>query len=88
MQQLLQGEEASGSTIYISSAHTVLESRRSEIFGWKSSIPYTEHHKLIETLRLKDAGAWLFQKVEYQDWLASSASKLLLLRGIRKFRFT
>jgi len=54
--------------------------------GWISNIPYSEHHKRIKTSRLKDTGAWLFQKTEYREWLASSASKLLLLRGIRKFR--
>jgi len=64
----------------------VLESRRSDILRWISTIPYTDHHKRIKTSRLKDTGAWLFQKTEYQEWLASSASKLLLLRGIRKFR--
>jgi hypothetical protein len=54
--------------------------------GWISTIPYTEHHKRIKTTRLKDTGEWLFQKEEYKEWLSSSASKLLLLRGIRKFR--
>ena len=54
--------------------------------GRISNIPYTEHHKRIKTSRLKDTGAWLFQKMEYRMWLDSSASKLLLLRGIRKFR--
>jgi len=53
---------------------------------WISTIPYTDHHKRIKTARLEGTGAWVFQKMEYQEWLDSSASKLLLLRGIRKFR--
>jgi hypothetical protein len=69
-----------------SSAHTVVESRRSKILGWVSTIPYTEHHTRISTTRLGGTGEWLFQKKEYQEWHSSSVSKLLLLRGIRKYR--
>jgi len=71
---------------YIFHQLTLLESRRSDILEWTSTIPYTDHHTRIKTSRLKNTGAWLFQKMEYQEWLASSASKLLLLRGIRKLR--
>jgi len=84
MQQLLQGEEAQGPHVY-QSAHTALESRRSEILEWISTIPYTEHHTRIGTVRLPGTGEWLFQKGEYKEWLSSSVSRLLLLRGIRKF---
>jgi len=69
-----------------SSAKTVLESKRSEILRWISIIPYTEHHTRITAARLAGTGEWLFQKGEYKEWLSSSVSKLLLLRGIRKFR--
>jgi hypothetical protein len=67
-------------------ADTVLESKRSEILRWISVIPYTEHHTRITAARLAGTGEWLFQKREYKEWLSSSVSKLLLLRGIRKFR--
>jgi len=57
---------------------------RSEILGWTSRIPYTSHHKHISTERLDGTGEWLLKKNEYRKWRDSSASKLLLLRGIRK----
>jgi len=86
MQQLLEGEEAQGPPIYIYPlAHTLLESRRSEILEWVSATPYTEHHTRISATRLEETGEWLFQKEEYQDWVSSGTSKLLLLRDIRKF---
>jgi len=51
---------------------------------WISEIPYTEHHMRISEGRLAGTSEWLFQREEYCNWLASSASKLLLLRGTRK----
>ncbi|KAI5841657.1 hypothetical protein BZA05DRAFT_344843, partial [Tricharina praecox] len=57
-------------------------SRRSDILEWISKIPYTNHHKRISEVRLKGTGEWLFKKTEYHNWRSSSASKLLLLRGI------
>jgi len=65
--------------------HNILASRRSEILEWVSTIPYTEHHKRISEGRLEGTGEWLFKKEEYCAWRSSSDSKLLLLRGIRKF---
>jgi len=50
-----------------------------------STIPYTEHHKRISEGRLEGTGEWLFEREEYCAWRSSSVSKLLLLRGIRKF---
>ncbi|KAI5857243.1 hypothetical protein BZA05DRAFT_332021, partial [Tricharina praecox] len=57
-------------------------SRRSEILGWVSTIPYLDHHNLITNARVEGTGDWLFRKREYSDWRSSSVSKLLLLRGI------
>ena len=65
--------------------HNTLASRRSEILEWVSAIPYTEHHKRISKGRLEGTVEWLFKKEEYCAWRSSSVSKLLLLRGIRKF---
>lgn len=62
----------------------VTVSNRSQILEWISTIPYTSHHKRISEGRLDGTGEWLLAKKEYQDWRASSTSKLLLLRGIRK----
>ncbi|KAF8418313.1 hypothetical protein EV426DRAFT_679800, partial [Tirmania nivea] len=49
---------------------------------WISNIPYTEHHARISEGRLAGIGEWLFNKEEYRNWRATSALKLLLLRGI------
>ncbi|RPB22322.1 hypothetical protein L211DRAFT_769603, partial [Terfezia boudieri ATCC MYA-4762] len=56
--------------------------RKSKILQWISNIPYTEHHARISEGRLKGTGDWLFEREEYRNWRAISASKLLLLRGI------
>jgi hypothetical protein len=69
-------------------AHPVTASERSQILAWISTLPYTSHHKRISERRLKGTGTWLFDKKEYRDWRDTSASKLLLLRGIRKSQLT
>jgi hypothetical protein len=63
---------------------TLEGSRKSEILEWISKIPYTNHHKRISGGRLNSTGDWLFERTEYRAWRSSSASKLLLLQGIRK----
>ncbi|KAI5813264.1 hypothetical protein BZA77DRAFT_346373 [Pyronema omphalodes] len=60
------------------------DSDRSAILQWISAIPYISHHKRISEERLEGTGEWLFDRPEYEDWMSSSESKLLLLRGIRK----
>ena len=83
MQQNLEGMKAH--TKYPrTTIHTVAGSKRSEILEWISNVPYTSHHKLIGERRLKGTGEWIFEREEYRTWRSSSASKLLLLRGIRK----
>ncbi|KAF8541975.1 hypothetical protein BDD12DRAFT_775371, partial [Trichophaea hybrida] len=62
--------------------HILEVSKRSQILEWISIIPYTSHHKRISEERLEGTGEWLLARKEYQDWRASSASKMLLLRGI------
>ena len=64
-------------------AHTATGSKRSEILDWISDVPYTSHHKRIGEGRLEGTGKWLLGRDEYRTWRSSSASKLLLLRGIR-----
>ena len=59
-------------------------SRRTEILEWISTIPYLDHHKRISEGRLGGTAEWLLRRKEYLNWESSSASKLLLLRGIRK----
>ena len=63
--------------------HTAV-SRRTEILEWISKIPYLDHHQRISEGRLDGTAEWLLRRVEYLEWESSSASKLLLLRGIRK----
>ena len=65
------------------SAHTATGSKRSEILEWISDVPYTSHHKRIGEGRLEGTGKWICEREEYHAWRSSSASKLLLLRGIR-----
>ncbi|KAF8417598.1 hypothetical protein EV426DRAFT_578107 [Tirmania nivea] len=55
--------------------------RKSEILQWISEIPYTEHHTRISESRLDGTTDWLLKREEYWNWRATSASKLLLLRG-------
>ena len=63
--------------------NTAAGSKRSEILEWISNVPYTSHHKLVMEGRLAGTGKWIFEREEYHTWRSSSASKLLLLRGIR-----
>ncbi|KAF8416385.1 hypothetical protein EV426DRAFT_541365 [Tirmania nivea] len=58
--------------------------RKSKILQWISEIPYIEHHTRINESRLDGTTGWLFKREEYWNWRATSASKLLLLRGTRK----
>ncbi|KAI5813266.1 hypothetical protein BZA77DRAFT_346375 [Pyronema omphalodes] len=58
------------------------DSDRSAILQWISTIPYISHHKRISEERLEGTGEWLFERPEYEEWMSSSDSKLLLLRGI------
>ncbi|KAI5806000.1 hypothetical protein BZA77DRAFT_368834 [Pyronema omphalodes] len=58
------------------------DSDRSAILQWISAIPYISHHKRINEERLEGTGEWLFDRPEYEEWMSSSESKLLLLRGI------
>ncbi|KAF8416402.1 hypothetical protein EV426DRAFT_569866, partial [Tirmania nivea] len=58
-----------------------LRARKSEILQWISEIPYTEHHTHISESRLGGTTDWLLKREEYWNWRATSASKLLLLRG-------
>ncbi|KAF8535526.1 hypothetical protein BDD12DRAFT_855021 [Trichophaea hybrida] len=63
--------------------HILLEEQqKSKILAWISTIPYTSHHRDISERRLDETGNWLFEKEEYRRWKSSSASTLLLLRGI------
>ncbi|KAI5776308.1 hypothetical protein EDC01DRAFT_625555, partial [Geopyxis carbonaria] len=55
---------------------------RLELLQWLSSIPYTNHHQRISDSRLEGSGDWILARKEYKEWRSSSASKLLLLRGI------
>ncbi|KAI5813161.1 hypothetical protein BZA77DRAFT_346635, partial [Pyronema omphalodes] len=62
--------------------HFIEDSERSAILHWISAIPYISHHKRISEGRLEGTGEWLFERPEYEEWLSSNESKLLLLRGI------
>lgn len=66
----------------------VVDAERTSLLKWISKIPYMSHHKWICDNRLEGTCEWLFSKKEYFDWRGSSASKLLLLRGIRMFSFS
>ncbi|KAI5813160.1 hypothetical protein BZA77DRAFT_131237 [Pyronema omphalodes] len=58
------------------------DSETSSILQWISTIPYRSHHKCISEGRVEGTGEWLLARQEYKDWMSSSESKLLLLRGI------
>ncbi|KAI5813157.1 hypothetical protein BZA77DRAFT_346632, partial [Pyronema omphalodes] len=62
--------------------HLLEDSERSSILQWISAIPYSSHHRRISEGRLEGTGEWLFERPEYNEWLSSNESKLLLLRGI------
>ncbi|KAI5813147.1 hypothetical protein BZA77DRAFT_346624 [Pyronema omphalodes] len=63
--------------------HFIEDSERSSILQWISAIPYSSHHRRISEGRLEGTGEWLFERQEYEEWISSGESKLLLLRGIR-----
>ncbi|KAI5811986.1 hypothetical protein BZA77DRAFT_347362 [Pyronema omphalodes] len=60
----------------------IADSDRSAMLQWISAIPYISHHNRISEERLEGTGEWLFERPEYEGWMSSSESKLLLLRGI------
>jgi hypothetical protein len=51
--------------------------------GWTGP-DWWNHCNQISGERLEGIGEWLLAKTEYRDWRASSVSKILLLRGIRR----
>jgi len=59
-------------------------SERPEILEWISTIPYKSHHMRIRDNRLEGTAEWILDKKEYQNWISSSESMMLLLRGTRK----
>ncbi|KAI5799542.1 hypothetical protein FPQ18DRAFT_253782, partial [Pyronema domesticum] len=61
---------------------TSVDSQRSSILEWISTIPYRSHHERINAGRLEGTGKWLLEREDYRTWISSSVSKLLLLRGI------
>jgi NAD-specific glutamate dehydrogenase len=57
----------------------------SDLLGWISNMPYTQHHETVRSGRLENSGLWLFDQSEYIDWRKSQSSSLLWLHGMRGF---
>ncbi|KAG0643976.1 hypothetical protein HOY80DRAFT_1031491 [Tuber brumale] len=67
----------------IAGTYSKLErTERAAILQWTSAVPYDHHHQRISATRLDGTGEWLLERKEYIGWRSSSASMVLLLRGI------
>ncbi len=53
------------------------------LLGWLSLVPVARHHKEVSSRRLPGSAAWLIHHVDFNDWLISSSSSVLLLHGVR-----
>jgi hypothetical protein len=59
--------------------------KKLEILGWISKMPYTQHHETVRKGRLENSGLWLFDQLDYVKWRKSRSSSLLWLHGIREY---
>ncbi|KAK1756491.1 ankyrin repeat-containing domain protein [Echria macrotheca] len=66
----------------IASAKELDEQNRHKLLTWLSTVDYSRHHELRAEARLDETGAWLLRHAEYEDWVMSSSSSILLLHGI------
>jgi len=64
---------------------TVLETEKTTILNWFSTIPYRSHHAFAREGRVQGTGHWLFKTKEFTTWQQSKKSEVLWLHGIRKF---
>jgi hypothetical protein len=58
--------------------------KRAKIMRWTSLIRTQDHYEDAKEDILEGTGEWLFRKQEYQEWIVSSVSSILWLRGNRK----
>ncbi|KAF4880032.1 Ankyrin repeat and KH domain-containing protein 1 [Colletotrichum siamense] len=60
------------------------EEKYNDIVEWLAVTRYRDHHRMLvqSRSRLPDAGQWLLNHSEYQNWQSSSSCSLLLVHGI------
>ncbi|KAJ5017508.1 multiple ankyrin repeats single kh domain-containing protein [Colletotrichum sp. SAR 10_99] len=60
------------------------EEKYNDIVEWLAVARYRDHHRMLvqSRSRLPDAGQWLLNHSEYQNWQSSSSCSLLLVHGI------
>lgn len=65
-------------------AEDIKRERRIQISRWISTVPYADHHALIESSRLPGTGQWLLDHPDFKDWFLNKHSEILLLHGARE----
>lgn len=50
---------------------------------WLSTCPFRVHHKSVSSRLMPESGTWLSNHSVYRNWLQSSSSSILLVRGVR-----
>ncbi|KAA8894720.1 ankyrin repeat-containing domain protein [Sphaerosporella brunnea] len=58
------------------------ETERAEILAWISPISYEKHHRQACERRTPNTGEWILARKEFMQWINSSSTTLLWLRGI------
>ncbi|KAJ5572510.1 hypothetical protein N7450_009494 [Penicillium hetheringtonii] len=60
------------------------EHTRREILRWLSGAQYKARHKRVVSEFLEGTGEWVFERLEFCEWLSAKGSSALWLHGIRK----
>lgn len=60
------------------------DERRYQISRWISTVPYVDHHALVESSRLPGTGQWLLDHPDFKDWSINKHSETLWLHGPRE----
>lgn len=50
---------------------------------WLSTCPFRVHHKSVSRRLMPESGTWLSNHSMYRNWLQSSSSSIMLVRGVR-----
>lgn len=58
--------------------------RRIRVSRWISTVPYADHHAIVQSSRLPGTGQWLLDHPDFNDWGINKHSEILWLHGARE----
>jgi hypothetical protein len=57
--------------------------RLQDVLEWLSTCPFQLHHASVSSELMPQSGEWIANRIEYQNWLHSESSSLMMVHGIR-----